>query len=171
MLMKILGATALIVSSGLYGIYCGRRIEKSVEQTKDLRSGLNALKQEIYFNGVPLGKALENAAELMSTEVKDVFSECGKGIDMQNGTSLKEHLLPCITESKIFIDEQCKSILSRWAANAGRGDRNAELESLEYTLSLLDQFIENAEERCERQARMCKNCGFLIGAFIVAVLI
>lgn len=171
MLMKIMGATALVVSSGLYGIYSGRKLENSLAQVKDLRSGLNMLKQEIYLNSATIGTALQNVSQLMTTDMRDVFFECGNSLRKQCGISFQECMLSCINNLKIDLDSESKSILFQWSAKAGTGDRNSELNSLEYVMSQLDQHIENAEERCAKLAKLYKNCGFLVGAFIVAVLI
>lgn len=169
--MKIVGAIALIVSSGAYGIHSGRKLEISLEQTRDFWNGLNALKQEIYLNASPIGIALERVSQLMSTDARLVFLECGKCLSKQNGTSLKDCLLSFINDEKLLIDDQSKNIISQWSAKAGNGDRKSELDSLECAIAQLDQHINNMEEQNVKKAKLYKNCGFLVGAFIVAVLI
>ncbi len=171
MIMKITGAAVLIVSSGLYGIYSGQKLEKGLEQAKDLRGGLNVLKSDIYLNSLHIGKALENTASFMTTDLKNVFIECSRGIALQNGTSLQEYCTSCLCDKKVLLDKECKSILVKWSANAGTGDRKTEVDNLDYAIAMLDQFIEKAEEAYSKEIKLYKSCGFLIGAFVAAVLL
>ncbi len=146
MLIKLIGATTLIVASGLYGIYSGDKIKQSIEQAKDLRMGMNLLKQEIYFGSVPMGIALENVALSMNSELRNAFLYCGNELSKQTGTSLQEYCISALCDKNILLEKECKSIFLKWASNAGNGDRKTELDLLEYTISTLDKYIEAREE-------------------------
>ncbi len=171
MFIKVLGAMILFVSSGIYGMMSAQRLEKKILQIKDLRTGLNSLKQEIYLCGVPLGKAMENAANVMTTEMKAVFLSCGKAVSKHNGVSVKDEILSRISEPEILLCSESKSVVSRWASAAGEGDRKSEYESIEYALSQLDDIISKAEEDSAKKTALYRSSGFLIGAFAVAVLL
>lgn len=171
MIIKIIGAIMIFLSSGAYGMINAGKLEKQLAQTRDLRTGLNSVKQEIYLCGVPLGEALVNAAGVMQSEMKEIFISCGAAISKNSGVSFKDVILSYVAEQEILLSSESKSVLVRWASSAGTGDRRAEYESIEYAISQLDAVIDNCEKECSKKTKLYRSSGFLIGAFAAAVLL
>ena len=171
MLIKIIGSAIIIISTAMIGFSFASKLEKRKRTLGDFLSALTMLETEIDFASNPLKTAFSAISTALDSEVGLFFGDIAQSMDSGKiGTkriwddSLAAHT-PAMSLTTADIE-----ILSAFAVQLGKTDRENQLKNIAHTKALLNAQTANAGDACNKNKRMYQNAGILTGCLIAILL-
>ncbi len=172
MYIKIILSAAVIFGCGYAGILLGRADLIRARQLDSLNTALKTLEFNVSCQNARLSDAL---GEVFCTDktVEAVFRNMSKHIEKDKGISVVSawQLALGETEKGLCLKDEDIEIMRGFVSSLGSGDRAAELSNINAARQRLELVYKEARERAVKNSRLYKNCGFLIGAMAVLILL
>lgn len=142
-------------------------------QLGQLRSALQLLETEISYAATPLPKALKRVAAAQSGPVELLFSQTASVLDARVGYSAREAWAMALQEFHQHSSLQAKDlvILEQFGQNLGSSDRTDQLKHLRLAMTRLEQEEQQGQLEEQKNVRLWRYAGFLVGLMVVIVLI
>lgn len=165
--VKIIIYTFIFLTSSVIGILVSKKYEQRVNELKEIKNALNMFKTKIKFTYEPIPEIFKEISETMNTRTGRVFeiASCnmkllaaGEAWDMAIDTDILE------------INEEDKKILKNLSKLLGQTDVDGQVNQIELTSSFLDGQIKKAEKEKDKNEKMYRILGMIIGLAIVIIL-
>lgn len=165
--VKIIIYTFIFLTSSVIGILVSKKYEQRVNELKEIKNALNMFKTKIKFTYEPIPEIFKEISETMNTRTGRVFeiASCnmkllaaGEAWDMAIDTDILE------------INEEDKKILKNLSKLLGQTDVDGQVNQIELTSSFLDGQIKKAEKDKDKNEKMYRILGMIIGLAIVIIL-
>lgn len=162
--MKMAGALLIIsVCTGI-GLLMAQRSKNVYRLLEEICSALEILKSEIGFSGTDLASAFKRVDKMTDTE--GIFGRAAMKIE-DNGISRAWQ--ESVDESSLSAEN--KSMLKLLCTKLGKTDTQGQLRHIEYVEGLIKGRAEKARAVYEKNGRIYRGAGFLVGAAAVLLLI
>ena len=160
----------IIIGSTSIGFLLAKRYNSRIQELKKFLNLINIFQNKMKFTHKPLKDIMEETAKISNEdEISDIF--------LSASVKLKEK--PLEMAWKESIDE--KTFLLNWKKEdidlikslsnlLGKTDIDGQMSEIEQFKILLNSNIKNAEEEKEKNAKMYKSLGTIIGLAIVIIL-
>lgn len=169
--MQILKYTLLLIIfslSTIIGITISKMYENRVKELREFKSILNIIKTKIKFTYEPLAEIFKQIAKDNSTNIEKIF---GKMVNQIQYRQVREAWENCIQEADISIKQEDKDILKKLGQLLGQTDVEGQVSEIEVTQNFLDMQITKAEEEKNKNQKMYKTLGIVIGLVFVIILL
>ncbi len=173
MIIRVLCGIIIVLGFCYLGFLYAERLKKRIYQIEWFCDGLSVLAFNIRYMNYPMAEAFEYAGKNSSDVVSEIFNQCAK--IMQNDRSKSAGEVFAIT-----IDDKIKAlniskdeveILKSFSKTLGDCDREAEINNIETAKLRLNASLADAKDDVLKKVKMSRGVGFLLGLFIVIVLI
>lgn len=158
----------IFISSSSIGILLAKRYGKRVEELKEMKNALNMLKTKIKFTQEPLPEMFEQISKTTNTLISNVFQKASNEMKKINATQAWNQ---SIDETSLNINNEDKNIIKNFGKLLGKTDIEGQLSEIELTNNFIDMQIEKAEEEKQKNEKIYKTLGTVIGLAIVIVLL
>lgn len=169
--IKIVKYTLLIVIfmlSTAIGIVISKIYENRVTELKEFKNILNIIKTKIKFTYEPLAEIFEQVSLDSRSNVEKIFARMSIQMNYYPVRNVWED---CIQEADISINQEDKEIIKKLGKLLGQTDVEGQVSEIEVTQNFLDMQIEKAEEAKNKNQKMYKTLGVVMGLTFVIVLI
>lgn len=169
--MQILKYTLLLIIfslSTIIGITISKMYENRVKELREFKSILNIIKTKIKFTYEPLAEIFKQIAKDSTTNIEKIF---GKMVNQIQYRQVREAWENCIQEADISIKQEDKDILKKLGQLLGQTDVEGQVSEIEVTQNFLDMQIKKAEEEKNKNQKMYKTLGIVIGLVFVIILL
>lgn len=169
--MQILKYTLLLIIfslSTITGITISKMYENRVKELREFKSILNIIKTKIKFTYEPLAEIFKQIAKDSSTNIEKIF---GKMVNQIQYCQVREVWENCIQEADISIKQEDKDIIKKLGQLLGQTDVEGQVSEIEVTQNFLDMQITKAEEEKNKNQKMYKTLGIVVGLVFVIILI
>lgn len=169
--MQILKYTLLLIIfslSTIIGITISKMYENRVKELREFKSILNIIKTKIKFTYEPLAEIFKQIAKDSSTNIEKIF---GKMVNQIQYRQVREIWENCIQEADISIKQEDKDIIKKLGQLLGQTDVEGQVSEIEVTQNFLDMQITKAEEEKNKNQKMYKTLGIVIGLVFVIILL
>lgn len=169
--MQILKYTLLLIIfslSTIIGITISKMYENRVKELREFKSILNIIKTKIKFTYEPLAEIFKQIAKDSSTNIEKIF---GKMVNQIQYRQVRETWENCIQEADISIKQEDKDIIKKLGQLLGQTDVEGQVSEIEVTQNFLDMQITKAEEEKNKNQKMYKTLGIVIGLVFVIILL
>ncbi|GAW94158.1 stage III sporulation protein SpoIIIAB [Calderihabitans maritimus] len=168
---KLLGAGLTVVACGLMGITVSRNYTLRPMQLRALQSALQMLETEMVFTATPLPEALERIGRHSSLPLSLLF--CGasqhlKGNEGYTAAEAWEKALDSFAEYTALTTED-QEILRRFGQGLGNSSTEEQVKNLALAREQLKQQEAKAENVRQRQEKLWRNLGFVVGLVLVLI--
>ena len=167
LIIKLIISVLIVYICTYLGIYKAKSYEIREKELKNLKNAFSFFRSKIEFTYEP---------------IKDIFTQISKVIyDSKNNVFLKyvEYLEKETTENAWImavengmhnIKKEDKEILKMFGKLLGKTDKNGQISEIELTQEFLEKQIENAEFEKNKNSKLYKSLGTLLGVGIIIIL-
>lgn len=155
-------------TSFMIGNLISKKYILRVKELKDFKSAFNIIESKIKFTYEPLPEIFLQTSRMLSNNIEPIFVQAGtymKNIDAEEAWN--KSLEESITNLK---KEDIENIRS-FGKMLGKTDKEGQVSQLELTQTLIEMQIEKAKVEEEKNAKMYRTLGSIVGLAFVIMLI
>ncbi|OOO00172.1 MAG: hypothetical protein ATN35_08635 [Epulopiscium sp. Nele67-Bin004] len=169
--MQLIGIGLILASCTVAGFVYDDFAAKRVRSLEQLLVGFEILKGEIDYQLTPLEQALDTAAYM--TEDGGLFTSFREQLEMRTEVDTKKMWATAINETKeqLFLNDDDIKVLMEFGNAVGYLDKELQKRNIEWTVTRLTGIKDEARIKHEKQSKMYRGLGALIGLSISIVLI
>jgi len=171
--LKTIGVALVIAGCGSGGLMGAKKVDKRVEQIKNVRQGMGYLEKEITYLQTPLSLALEHTANMTSPPLQILFSESARNLLSRQGISVTEAWKDALVRLKPQADLHDDDLRVLHTAATQLGASGIEQQK-QYFLLLQEQLKiqeEKAGEKVKSERKLWSYGGFILGTTVVLFLL
>lgn len=171
--MKLIGGILIIISSTLLGFYYGEKYSKRMENLLFLEQCIKLLETEIVYGACPLPEALSNVYKKGNKKVSYIFNDIKVHLQTNKDGDVFSSFLTVAKDLKNklnFKEEDIELFLSlgRILGSSDREDQEKNIKVIQNQMKLLQK---DAKIEKDKNERMYKNLGVLMGIAIIIILL
>ncbi|MGN1299191.1 MAG: stage III sporulation protein AB [Candidatus Scatovivens sp.] len=168
--MIILKCTCLIlifIISSKIGFIKAKSFRTRVDELTKIESALNFFKTKILYTNETIGNIFFQISKVIYNDESNIFLGT---IDKPQKQDIYENWSFCLNDNK-YLRNDDKQILNIFGKSLGKLDKNGQLSQIDESISLIKKQINIAEKEKEKNEKLYKSLGSIIGAIIVIILI
>ena len=168
LLIKIIMLIAIFLLCNIVGRIISGKYKNRLDELIEYKNALNVFKTKIKFTYSPIPEIFGEIEKSSSKNVGKVFKSAKDKMKEKNaGISWNEAIL----ESYGYINKEDKQTLQMMSKLLGESDLDGQVGQIDITLSFLEKQIQNAEEEKNKNAKLYKKLGTIMGLALVIMLI
>ncbi|NMB28345.1 MAG: stage III sporulation protein AB [Tissierellia bacterium] len=172
-LIKLTGSLLIIFSTTLIGFYYGRKYSSRLKNLIYMEQCIKILETEIVYGAVPLPEALTNVYNKGNKEVSFVFEDIKNHLlGNKKGEAFHSfsHVIISLKDKLNFKEEDIEMFLSlgRVVGSSNRQDQEKNFKLILNQITILER---EAKLERDKNEKMFKNLGILIGLAIIIILV
>lgn len=169
--IKIIISLSIIGICSYLGINKARSLYKRENLLRDTITFLNLVENEINYNLSILPNAYEIARQNISSPLKEVIGQIVVDmLESDNYENCNQSIVNNVSkiESLTYYD---KNVIISTLKNLGRSDLDSQIKIIENTKSIIEEQIKEAEDIKNKNSKLYKTIGTVVGIMAVIVLI
>ena len=173
MILKIAGAVLVLASSALLGLYFAQLDGFRISDLNEWKKALLILRSQIAFASLPLPEAMGAVAERVGAPVSRALSQFARQLSDRNDADIYSVWTNTLRGS--VSGSHLKQEDWEWLYNFGKTlgflDKDMQLNSIDLTISYIDDKSEALSVQSEKNKKMFGSLGILCGMLTVIVLL
>ena len=166
--IKIIIYSFIFLSCSLIGILISRKYTNRVNELKEFKNALNLFKTKIRYTYEPIPEIFSEISENISPCVSTVFKQAAGKMDV---LAAGEAWNLALKMDNLNINEEDRNALKNLSKLLGKTDLQGQLSQIEMTSDFLDEQILKAERERNKNEKMYRTLGMILGMAIVIILI
>ena len=167
LVIKLIIYSFIFISCSLIGILISKKYINRVNELKEFKNALNIFKTKIRYTYEPIPDIFMQISESINSSVSNVFSQAAKKMDMLAAGDAWNLALKMDT---LNINDEDRNVLKNLSKLLGKTDISGQLNQIEMTEDFIDKQINKAEKEREKNERLYRTLGTIIGMTIVILL-
>jgi len=167
LVLKIIIYGFIFLSSSLIGILISKKYKNRVNELIEFKNALNIFKTKISYTYKPIPDIFIDISENTSSNISNVFKLAADKMDI---LTAGEAWCIALKLEELNINEEDKVVLNNLGKLLGETDLNGQLNTIEMTSDFLDKQIKKAELLQDKNEKMYRTLGMIIGLSIVIIL-
>ena len=168
LILKIFLLLIIFILSTIIGIAIAKMYENRVKELQEFKGTLNAMTTKIKFTYEPGEEIFIDISKNDKNNISKIFKQMSEQIKYR---SVEDVWTSCIQNADISIKQEDKNILKRLGKLLGQTDVEGQISEIEVTQSFLENQITKAEEERNKNQKMYKTLGAVVGLTFVVILI
>ncbi len=171
--MRLLGIGLVFISCSLGGFIMDGYARKRLRELEQFVYVFELLKAEIDYRLTPLEEACYVVASFSIPTLASLFEGFGKllqGRQSANVAGMWEEAIACKVE-KLHLKEEDIEILQSFGKACGYLDKTMQSRNIDMLITRLKQELEKAKNQYDKQGKLNRSLGILIGACLSLFLI
>lgn len=165
--IKILIYVFIFLICSTIGVLTSKKYTYRVKELMEIKNALNIFKTKIIFTYEPIPEIFMKISETITSNVGNVFKIASN--NMKKLTAGEAWSLALDT-NVLNLEKEDKNILNNLSTLLGKTNLDGQINQIELTMSFLDKQIIKAEKEREKNEKMYKTLGAIIGMTIVIIL-
>lgn len=166
--VKILILILVFGSSFSIGKLIAGKYINRVKELKEMKSALNIFETKIKFTYESVPEIFEQIGNQMEGNIGSIFKESSKKM---KDVSAGETWIQSIENTESNLNKEDKEILKKLGKLLGRTDADGQISEIELVSNFLDTQIDIAENERNKNEKMYKTLGGIIGLTLVIIFI
>lgn len=158
----------VFITSSLIGKMIAQKYSDRLKELQEMKNAFSIFKTKIKFTYEPIPVIFQEIAQTSEHHVKTIFETAVNSMKTQNASSAWEIAIEC---SKNNLKEEDKQILKTLSKMLGTTDAEGQISQIEVTETFLEKQIKQAEEERQKNEKMYRKLGSVIGLALVVILI
>lgn len=138
-----------------------------LEELKEFKNALNIIENKIKFTYEPLGEIFIQISKMFSKSISEIFVQASKNLRKENAQEAWENALE---NSITNLNKDDIENIKNFGKMLGKTDKEGQISSIELTKTFLEIQIEKARKEEEKNSKMYKTLGAIIGLAFVIIL-
>lgn len=166
--IKIIIYTFIFLLCSLIGILISRKYINRVNELKEFKNALNIFKTKIRYTYEPIPEIFAEISENVNPNIANVFKQASAKMDVLTAGDAWSLALKL---DDLNINEEDRIALKNLSKLLGKTDLQGQLNQIEMTSDFLDKQIQKAEKEKDKNEKMYRTLGMILGLTIVIILI
>lgn len=168
-MIKITILFAIFILSNFIGKMISLKYRYRSEELKEMKSMLNIFKTKIKFTYETIPEIFSDISKKASSNIGKIFLRAKE--HMENRTIAEKSWEMAISESENNLNEEDKKTLCIMSKMLGESDIEGQVSQIDITLNFLEKQIEDAEQEKNKNERLYKKLGTIMGLALVIILV
>lgn len=138
------------------------------DNLKKIKKGLNYLKTKITYTNDTLPNIFFDIHNKLNGDVGELFLASGKRMELEFAGEAWEK---CIDSTRLILSNEDKDVLKSLGKLLGSTDIDGQINQIDMVNNFLDEQINEAMEQKNKNEKMYKKLGIIIGLGIVIILV
>ena len=165
--IKIIIYTFIFLSCSFIGILISRRYVNRVNELKEFKNALNIFKTKIRYTYEPIPEIFMQISRSVNSNISNVFIQAASKMDI---LAAGEAWNMALKMEDLSINDEDKNALNNLSKLLGKTDLEGQLNQIEMTSDFLDEQIKKAEKEKNKNEKMYRTLGMILGMTIVVIL-
>ena len=166
--LKYIILTIIFIICASIGVLYSKKYKSREEELKEFKRALNIFKTKIKYTYEPIPDIFSEIATNFSGNISNVFRKSSEEMINNNaGESWKIAIDNVYTN----LNKEDKDVLKSLSKQLGKTDIDGQVNEIELTDNFLDLQIEKAGKERQKNEKLYKSLGLVIGIGFVIVLI
>lgn len=166
--IKIIIYTFIFLSCSLIGILISKKYINRVNELKEFKNALNIFKTKIRYTYEPIPEIFAEISENVNSNISNVFKQASLKMDI---LAAGEAWNLALKIDNLNINDEDRNILKNLSKLLGKTDLQGQLNQIEMTSEFLDEQIKKAEKEKDKNEKMYRTLGMILGLTIVIILL
>ena len=153
-------------------LYIGNLISKKytlrLKELKDFKNALNIIENKIKFTYEPIQDIFMQTSKMVSNNISQIFVQATHNMKIDNAEEAWEKSIESVTTNLNIEDIEN---IKNFGKMLGKTDKEGQLSRIELTKTFVEMQIEKAKIEEQKNAKMYKTLGAIIGLACVIILI
>ena len=162
----------MIFSVFLISFLIGNLISKKyilrVKELKDFKNALNIVESKIKFTYEPLPEIFIQTSNLLSKNISEIFMQASKNMKNMNAEKAWNRSLENSTTN---LNKEDIENIRNFGKMLGKTDKEGQVSQLELTKTFIEMQIEKAKVEEDKNAKLYRTLGAVVGLAFVIILI
>lgn len=166
--IKIILLTIIFILSIMIGMMLSSKYRNRVKELKEMKTALSIMKTKIQYTYEPIPEIFDELGQTQNKAISELFKEAKSNMQKKSVAQAWEE---SINNTQTSLKEEDKQVLKGLGKLLGKTDVEGQLSQISLTDQFLDTQIEKAEKEKEKNEKLYKTLGFVMGCTIVIILI
>lgn len=166
--LRIVIYSAIFLTCSIIGVLKSRKYVYRVNELREFKNALNMFKAKINFTYEPIPEIFEQISESSTPSIGGVFKKASYNMNFK---SAGEAWNTAVETDILNINAEDRNILKNLGRLLGKTDLKGQVNQIDLTSSFLDNQIRKAELEREKNEKMYRTLGMILGLGIVIILI
>ena len=167
LIVKIIIYTFIFLSCSLIGILISKKYTNRVNELKEFKNALNIFKTKIRYTYEPIPEIFTQISESLNSNIGGVFSLAADKMDI---LTAGDAWTIALKMEDLSINDEDKTALNNLSKLLGKTDLQGQLSQIEMTSDFLDEQIRKAETEKNKNEKLYRTLGMILGMTIVILL-
>lgn len=158
----------IFILSNIIGKAIAGKYTYRLEELKEMKNALNIFKSKIKFTYEPIPEIFSEISKSTNKNIAKIF-EVAKN-EMKNRTA-EEAWKIAISNSENNLNKEDKDTLNMMSKMLGKSDVEGQISQIDITQNFIDKQIQNAEYERNKNEKLYKKLGTVIGLALVIILV
>jgi len=153
-------------------LYIGNLISKKytlrLKELKDFKNALNIIENKIKFTYEPIQDIFMQTSKMVSNNISQIFVQATHNMKIDNAEEAWEKSIESVTTNLNIEDIEN---IKNFGKMLGKTDKEGQLSRIELTKTFVEMQIEKAKIEEQKNAKMYKTLGAIVGLSFVIILI
>ena len=154
--------------SFLIGNLISKKYILRLKELKDLKNALNIIESKIKFTYEPLPEIFIQTSKLLSKNISAIFVQASNTMKSLNA---EEAWNKSLEESSTNLYKEDIENIKNFGKMLGKTDKEGQISQLELTKTFIEMQIEKAKVEEEKNSKMYKTLGAIVGLAFVIILV
>lgn len=168
LMLKMIMLLAVFGTISMIGIKISNRYVQRANNLKQIKKALNIFETKIMYTYEPIPDVFLEIAKKIKGDVGKLFFEASKQMQLDFAGEAWEK---CINNSNIMLLEEDKEALKSLGKLLGNTDIEGQISQIRLVNTFLDEQIKEATESRNKNEKMYKKLGVIVGIAVVIVLV
>lgn len=173
MILRCLAACVILMGCGFLGIAFAGRFKSRVRQLELLENVMQQLEFDIDYTNITLAEAFERIAANTEGVLREVFGYASRRLKTSPGCDMERLWRRAFTKyrDELALTDNDIQIFLDFSKSLGTGNREKEKNNIKVTAMRLKMSVTEAHTEAEKNMKMYRGMGFLLGIFMVIILV
>lgn len=151
------------------GIMKSKTYKYRLEELQEIKNILNIFKTKIKFTYEPIPEIFENIANTTEDKkIGEIFKKSAKDMEyLSAGQAFDKN----VDESENYLLEEDKKVIKTLSKLLGKTDIEGQISEIELTDTYLEEQIQKAKENKNKNEKLYKTMGIVLGLAIAIILV
>ena len=168
-MIKIIILFAIFILSNFIGRTISLKYKYRLEELKEMKSMLNIFKTKIKFTYETIPEIFDEISKKTNSNIGKIFFNAKEY--MEKGNTADDSWKMSIKETKNNLNEEDKNTLNIMSKMLGESDVEGQVSQIDITLNFLEEQIEEAMQEKNKNERLYKKLGTIMGLGLVIILV
>ena len=160
---------SLVFGISIYiGNLISRRYTLRLNELKDIKNALNIIESKIKFTYEPLADIFIQTSKMVSKNISEIFVLASNNMKIDNAEEAWEKSVEVNLNN---LNKEDIESLKNFGKMLGKTDKEGQISRLELTKTFIEMQIEKAKVEEEKNAKLYKTLGAVVGIAFVIILI
>lgn len=166
--LKYIMIFLVFLISFLIGNLISKKYILRVKELKDFKNALNIIESKIKFTYEPLPEIFIQTSKLLSKNISAIFVQASNNMKNLNA---EEAWNKSLEEASTNLYKEDIENIKNFGKMLGKTDKEGQISQLDLTKTFVEMQIEKAKIEEEKNSKMYKTLGAIIGLAFVIILI